>query len=82
MKLKIRKYNYSGDDIIKKNLQNIGLRKIILKNLNKKDCEIFIKGMSGIIRIIKKKIFIIMTNKKTGVFFDISILLNILFLCL
>ncbi|CAK56623.1 unnamed protein product (macronuclear) [Paramecium tetraurelia] len=78
----IKSRNWSGNNILANNWVLIKKFNDIFQQLNLRDIEIWQKSFSGILMALRKYAFLIMHFKLTKFIFDLTILINTLFLAL
>lgn len=75
----IVKNNWSGDDIKMIRLEK---KKKYFRALNRIDIAIWLKGFIGVWIVFKKYVIQALSNEMIGIFFDLCILINTVFLAL
>ncbi|CAD8111377.1 unnamed protein product [Paramecium primaurelia] len=78
----INKKNWSGRDVLYQNLTRFISFNQIKKQLNYQDKKIWLRGISGKIKIAQKYCYMVVSSKFSELFFDLIILFNFVFLSL
>ncbi|CAD8084276.1 unnamed protein product [Paramecium sonneborni] len=78
----IKAKNWSGNNVLISSYQLIQKFDVIFRSLNQKDIEIWPRSLSGIVLNLRKYAFQIIHFKLTKFLFDLTILINTLFLAL
>lgn len=75
------KHNWSAEEVLEVGVPI--MKKIqIFKALNKIDTLIWIKGLGGMLIVLRKYVIQAMTLRSVAVFFDFCVLFNVIVLCL
>ncbi|CAD8125822.1 unnamed protein product [Paramecium sonneborni] len=80
-KKRIVDQNWSGNDVIETHYSTLNFKNILI-TLNKIDYIVWIKGLSGILQILRKYINRIVSSKFTEIALDLIIFINFTFLSL